>query len=134
MDARRILGKVPMDIPLVVDLDEFHVHFALPWIWAPQGDGHNGPAVADPLTLRASLEIFAPDDDDPVWETTLRELAFEELIERNETGPGDWPRFTPDAVASISAFVTALRKLADDLEAELRSETRIYWVAEEEKK
>src|SRR5262245_51796621 len=50
-------------------------YISLPWIWQPDSDGFNGPAVADPLMMYLTLP-FAKEEDGYILA-----LSFEALID-----------------------------------------------------
>lgn len=99
-------------------------HCWLPYTWAfgtdNPDDGQRRLPVEDPLALRVTITIGDMTDDGVTYETSLRTLAFEDLIDLHTPGDDGRSPLSDAARVGILKFIAALRVLADDLEADPR--------------
>ena len=86
------------------------INVSLPWLWSPEGDGQNGPAVNNPLELDITLPFSQMNG------VTFRVSLNDVVADFTETLADGFAR-QDKATVRRDGLADALRKLADTVAA-----------------
>jgi hypothetical protein len=87
---------------------------SFPYLWAPDGDGHRGPAPTDPVMIYVALPLAAETDEHCCFACSLEEL-IDDVIDAHKNFDDGKIRDSEGRFV-VARIAERLRELADKLD------------------